>query len=295
MIRAMLAFQVVVWTCVSLFVVTSVIVILALVSKIGPLGGGDGSKHDYYLNKLFTVLILEVAISAVGAFGLYLKQGSLAGATTTTSATSTSGTTTSGTTTSGTTTSGTTTSGTTTSGTTVSPPGVSGPTESPNPPKLKPSDGGTATHFPIFVSARMLVQCATRAGDVAHQTKPQSCAPPNAQINLGGTVHTRGVIYTQTYAPDNSGIAVFNIPRGSGHFAYSVGNYTPGVACGGQTPMNWLVLIDDQKRDAGNAGQVISRVLDLDSHAHQIKLIGSTSDHDVRCDDLAWGSVRFEK
>jgi hypothetical protein len=69
----MLALEVVIWACVCLFVVTAIIAILALLGRI-TLGGGDGKKHDYYLRKLFTVLMLEVAAAAVGAFAYFLAE-----------------------------------------------------------------------------------------------------------------------------------------------------------------------------------------------------------------------------
>jgi hypothetical protein len=70
--RRMTAFLVVIWTCVGLFVVTSIILILALVGRV-KLGGGDGNRHDFYLRALFTVLIVEIATAGAGAFTVYLK------------------------------------------------------------------------------------------------------------------------------------------------------------------------------------------------------------------------------
>lgn len=38
-------------------------------------------------------------------------------------------------------------------------------------------------------------------------------------------------------------MARFKIPPSAGKLAFTVGNYTSGVACGDQTPMNWFELV----------------------------------------------------
>src|SRR3954471_23532832 len=60
------------WACVAVFVATAIVTLLALVGYI-KLGGGDGSKHDFYLKALFGALILEVIGISVTAYASSLK------------------------------------------------------------------------------------------------------------------------------------------------------------------------------------------------------------------------------
>lgn len=62
-----LAINVLTWTCIAIFVATGIVTLLALVGRLG-LGGGDGSKHDFYLRALFAALILEIVGVSVTAY-----------------------------------------------------------------------------------------------------------------------------------------------------------------------------------------------------------------------------------
>jgi len=64
--------QVIAWTCVMLFVATSLVTVLALLGKVR-LGGGDGSRHHYYLRQLFLVLLVEVAGISISVYAAYLN------------------------------------------------------------------------------------------------------------------------------------------------------------------------------------------------------------------------------
>jgi hypothetical protein len=59
--------SIIVWTCVALFVTTSVITVLALLGIV-VLGGSTKSNHSYYLKRLFVSLILEVVSSGAAIF-----------------------------------------------------------------------------------------------------------------------------------------------------------------------------------------------------------------------------------
>jgi hypothetical protein len=63
---------VLVWTCVSLFVVTAIITVGALLGW-WVFGGGAAKQHDYYLKNLFRALVVEIVTVVVGFFGLYVK------------------------------------------------------------------------------------------------------------------------------------------------------------------------------------------------------------------------------
>jgi hypothetical protein len=60
-----MAFQIIIWSCVTLFVLTSFITLLALVGVI--------KLGDYYLKNLFKALVLEVVAAGVAAFSVYIK------------------------------------------------------------------------------------------------------------------------------------------------------------------------------------------------------------------------------
>jgi len=66
-----LIIQVVLWTCAVVFIAIAVITLLALVGKL-TLGGG-GTRHDYFLKRLFHVLIVAVAVASVGAFADFMR------------------------------------------------------------------------------------------------------------------------------------------------------------------------------------------------------------------------------
>jgi hypothetical protein len=59
--------EVVVWTCVAVFAATATITVLALIGRV-TLGGGDGTKHHFYLKKLFLLLVVEVVGVSVAAY-----------------------------------------------------------------------------------------------------------------------------------------------------------------------------------------------------------------------------------
>ncbi|MES9853988.1 MAG: hypothetical protein ABW170_19410 [Candidatus Thiodiazotropha sp. L084R] len=65
--------NILIWTCTLVFVATATITLLGLVGAL-QLGGGDGTRHDHYLSKLFTVLIIEIVVVSVGAFGIYASE-----------------------------------------------------------------------------------------------------------------------------------------------------------------------------------------------------------------------------
>lgn len=67
-----LAANILVWTCVSLFVITAIITVGALLGW-WVLGGGKGRQHDYYLRNLFRALVVEIVAVVVAFFGLYTK------------------------------------------------------------------------------------------------------------------------------------------------------------------------------------------------------------------------------
>ena len=60
------------WACVAVFIATAIVTLLALVGYT-KLGGGDGSRHDFYLKALFAALILEVVGISVTAYASALK------------------------------------------------------------------------------------------------------------------------------------------------------------------------------------------------------------------------------
>lgn len=60
--------EVAAWTCVALFVVTSIVTILALLGIVR-LGGGDGTHHQYFLRRLFAALLIEVIAASVASYG----------------------------------------------------------------------------------------------------------------------------------------------------------------------------------------------------------------------------------
>jgi hypothetical protein len=60
------------WACIAVFIATAIITLLALVGRV-TLGGGDGSKHHFYLNALFAALILEVVGISVAAYASAVK------------------------------------------------------------------------------------------------------------------------------------------------------------------------------------------------------------------------------
>jgi hypothetical protein len=66
------AILVLTWVCVAVFIATAIVTLLALVGHT-KLGGGDGSRHDFYLKALFGALILEVVGISVTAYASGLK------------------------------------------------------------------------------------------------------------------------------------------------------------------------------------------------------------------------------
>ena len=70
-----LAINVIIWSCVVVFILSSIITLLALVGLV-TLGGGNGRQHNYYLKNLFRFLMLEVITIGVGAFGVHLNVNS---------------------------------------------------------------------------------------------------------------------------------------------------------------------------------------------------------------------------
>ena len=66
------AISVIVWICISLFAVTGLITIGALVGWV-TLGGNKGKNHDYYLRRLFAALIIEIVAASVAAYGAFLN------------------------------------------------------------------------------------------------------------------------------------------------------------------------------------------------------------------------------
>ena len=60
------------WACVAVFIATAVVTLLALIGRV-VLGGGDGSKHDFYLRALFGALILEVVGISLTAYASSIK------------------------------------------------------------------------------------------------------------------------------------------------------------------------------------------------------------------------------
>ena len=75
------AVSVLTWTCVAVFVCTTIVTLLALVGVV-TLGGGDGTKHQYYLRALFGALILQVVgISIAGYASIIRSDAPLADAT----------------------------------------------------------------------------------------------------------------------------------------------------------------------------------------------------------------------
>ena len=65
--QAVTPIAVLVWTCVAVFVSSAVITLLALVGVL-QLGGGGPVNHNYYLNRLFAALVIEVIAIAVAVF-----------------------------------------------------------------------------------------------------------------------------------------------------------------------------------------------------------------------------------
>jgi hypothetical protein len=64
--------SVVTWTCVFVLVATAIVTLLALVGCVR-LGGGDGSKHDFYLRALFGALILEIIGVSITVYASSIK------------------------------------------------------------------------------------------------------------------------------------------------------------------------------------------------------------------------------
>jgi len=62
--------DVVVWTCVAVFILTSFITILSLIGKLR-LGGGTQELNEYFLKKLFAALLLEVIGTSVAIYAAY--------------------------------------------------------------------------------------------------------------------------------------------------------------------------------------------------------------------------------
>jgi hypothetical protein len=60
------------WACVAVFIATAIVTLLALIGRMR-LGGGDGSRHDFYLKALFGALILEVVGISVTAYASSIK------------------------------------------------------------------------------------------------------------------------------------------------------------------------------------------------------------------------------
>lgn len=60
--------SVVVWICVAVFLVTAFITFAALLGWIRCLGGGDCSRHHYYVKCLFWLLIAEIVGTSTAAY-----------------------------------------------------------------------------------------------------------------------------------------------------------------------------------------------------------------------------------
>lgn len=140
--------------------------------------------------------------------------------------------------------------------------------------------------FPVFVDHRMIYGCRTR-GD--------RCSWEDATTVLGGQLHTNGVVFTQTWGQNSTAIASFKVVKGAGKFIYTVGNYWTGGNCGGQQNMRAVIYVDGARKWEGIVDRVHSGALDISANAKEIELRGESVDQDVRCDDMAWGSLRFEK
>lgn len=68
----LLALDVLTWVCIAIFVATGIVTLLALVGRLD-LGGGDGTKHDFYLRALVAALILQVVGVSVTAYASSTK------------------------------------------------------------------------------------------------------------------------------------------------------------------------------------------------------------------------------
>ena len=64
--------DILIWTATLVFVASALITVLALIGVI-TLGGGNGDKHNYYLNRLVNVLMVEIVVVSVGAFANYVQ------------------------------------------------------------------------------------------------------------------------------------------------------------------------------------------------------------------------------
>jgi hypothetical protein len=62
--------QVLVWTCVVVFIITCLLTLLGL-AGILKLGGGTGTQHAYYMRWLFRIVIVEIVGVGVGVFAYY--------------------------------------------------------------------------------------------------------------------------------------------------------------------------------------------------------------------------------
>ena len=67
----MTAITILVWTCVFVFVLTCLLTLLGLVGILR-LGGGDGTRHDFYLRWLFRILLVEIVAVGVSVFAAYV-------------------------------------------------------------------------------------------------------------------------------------------------------------------------------------------------------------------------------
>lgn len=65
----------VIWVCVVLFAVLSLILVLALVGLVKL--GKDDERHDKYLNRLFKLIIVPIVGAAVGAFASHMNKSSV--------------------------------------------------------------------------------------------------------------------------------------------------------------------------------------------------------------------------
>jgi len=59
--------------------------------------------------------------------------------------------------------------------------------------------------------------------------------------------------------------------------------------------MKMMVLINEVPEWSDLADTVRSKTIDLSPDARFVTLEGESTDKDCRCDDLVWGSVRFER